>query len=228
MHRVYPLIIAALLALLLAGCGSSNNSMSTAAPQLSPSPSEQPSESTPNNSATSSNGSEELDDTSTALKNAAEAVIELLRERDLESLTPWIDSKKGLRFSPYTYIHADSDLVFKPAELPTFKDTSKLLWGTADGSGDPIELSFRDYYERYVYNQDFAVAPHVSVNETLAKGSMLFNLKEVYPDASYVEFYFPGFDKASEGLDWQSLMLVFEPSNEEWKLVAIVHGQWTV
>jgi hypothetical protein len=43
-----------------------------------------------------------------------------------------------------------------------------------------------------------------------------------------VEYHFSGFDKKFEGMDWASLKLVFENSNNEWYLVGIVHDQWTI
>ena len=162
------------------------------------------------------------------VKELALETVGYLRERDLGSLITLIDPDKGVRFSPYPHVNVDTDLVFKPDEFPTFKDTNKLKWGEADGSGDPIELTFRDYYEQFVYTKDFADAPQVNVNRIAGTGNALFNVPEVYPGASYVEFYFPGFDKELNGMDWQSLVLVFTPAGDDWHLAGIVHGQWTI
>ncbi|MCD9022220.1 hypothetical protein [Cohnella silvisoli] len=247
MRRMYPLLIAALLALILAGCGAnSNNGGTTDVPNAVPE-SQSPVASSqgiePTVTATTSNEASaspsesnpsitKETDTSKVpqaqLKAAAQEVIEYLRERDLKSLAQWIDPEQGLRFSPYSHINKDTDLVFKADKLPAFKDATKLKWGTADGSGEAIELSFRDYYEKFVYNQDYADAPNVNVNKIVGTGNVEFNGKEVYPNASYVEYHFPGFDKELGGMDWQSLVLVFVPgAADDWKLVAIVHGQWT-
>jgi hypothetical protein len=240
MRRMYPLLIAALLALLLAGCTAhTNNGGTTDVPNAvpifeSPSASSQAIEPTVkaifNGEASPSSSKESgaSKDSQVQLKDTAQEVIEYLRERDLNSLVQWIDPKQGLRFSPYSHINKDTDLVFQADKLPSFKDTNKLKWGTADGSGEPIELSFRDYYEKFVYNQDFAGAPNVNINKIIGTGNVKFNGLEVYPNASYVEYHFPGFDKQLAGMDWQSLVLVFVPgAANDWKLVAIVHGQWT-
>jgi hypothetical protein len=232
MRRMYPLLIAALLALILTGCGAgstpeysatSSEGIKPTAPasrEAPPFSTEQPS--SDNNSA------EPSKDPQAQLKVIGQEVVEILRERDLKSLAEWIDPEQGLRFSPYSHINNKSDLVFKADSLPTFKDTTKLKWGSADGSGDPIELTFRDYYEKFVYNQDFADAPNVSVNKIIGTGNSKFNGTDIYPKAAYVEFHFPGFDKKVKGMDWQSLVLVFVPAEKDWKLVAIVHGQWTI
>ncbi len=235
MRRMAPLLSAALLALLLAGCGSSTNNDTNSPstiPETSPSSSEQSlptatNSSEPTTASTNDNTDQPSDNAEAAVKDAAENIVELLRDRDLASLSDWIDPEQGLRFSPYSHIDVENTKVFQPGQLPDFKDTNPLTWGIADGSGEPIELTFRDYFDKFVYSQDFAEAPSVTVNHTLAKGTTSFNGTEVYPGAAYVEFYFPGFDKQFDGMDWQSLMLVFIPSGEDWKLVSIVHGQWT-
>ncbi len=240
MRRMYALLVAALLALIMSGCGTNSNSTDVPDAALespfasSPGAMTTPSASneglTPStNPAPSKSAEPQLsNDPQAQLKDTAQEVIEFLRERDLKSLAQWIDPEQGLRFSPYSHINIETDLVFKADQLPAFKDTNKLKWGFADGSGDPIELSFRDYYEKFVYNQDFEDAPNVNVNKIMGLGNAEFNGKEVYPDASFVEYHFPGFDDKYEGMDWQSLILVFVPAGNEWKLVAIVHGQWTI
>ncbi len=235
MRRMAPLLSAALLALLLAGCGSSTNNDTNSPstiPETSPSSSEQSlptatNSSEPTAASANDNTDQPTDNAEAAVKDAAENIVELLRDRDLASLSDWIDPEQGLRFSPSSHIDVENNKVFQPGQLPDFKDTNSLTWGIADGSGEPIELTFRDYFDKFVYSQDFAEAPNVTVNHTLAKGTTSFNGTEVYPGASYVEFFFPGFDKQFDGMDWQSLVLVFVPSGEDWKLVSIVHGQWT-
>ncbi|TVX97136.1 hypothetical protein [Cohnella terricola] len=236
MRRMYPLLAAVLLAVLLAGCGAKSNT--TGASDV---PNTLPSAGSPDivptvgegGEATHTSGgaeapSEQLSAKETQLKETAQEVVEYLRERDLNSLVPFIDPKLGLRFSPYSHVNKDTDLVFTPDTLPSFKDATKQVWGTNDGSGDPIELSFRDYYEKFVYNKDFADAPNISVNKLLGKGNTEFNVTDAYPNASYVEYYFPGSDKDLGGMDWQSLILVFDPEGDDWRLTGIMHGQWTI
>ncbi|RIE01964.1 hypothetical protein [Cohnella faecalis] len=116
---------------------------------------------------------------------------------------------------------------FIDAELPSSSFKTTYEWGSADGSGDPIRLTFRDYFEKFVYDQDFADAPNVSAGKLLGTGNTPSNILEVYPKASFVEYHYPGTDK-NGGMDWKSLVVVFVPSGSDWKLVSIVHGQWTI
>lgn len=244
MRRLLPLVAAAALALQLAGCGASGsgNDADSAAPAANaeatltaspagiqvPGPGSSPSSGDP-----ASGGTNPTESTATppnqeaALLDAAHEVAGALRDRDLKRLAEWIDPVNGVRFSPYAHIDEKSDIVWRPDELPSFKDTRTFVWGTSDGKGDPIQLSFRDYFEKFVYDQDFADAPDINANKLLGTGNVEFNGQDVYPDSSFVEFHFPGFDSKLDGMDWESLILVFTPSGQDWKLRSIVHSQWT-
>ena len=57
---------------------------------------------------------------------------------------------------------------------------------------------------------------------------MLENQFEIYDNPIVVEYYFPGFNPEYEGMDWKSLRLVFEKYEDSWKLVGIIHNQWTI
>ena len=162
-----------------------------------------------------------------SLRAKAEEIAAMLRDRDLERLKTVIDPETGLTFSPYAYIDTATAQRFRPQELPDFQDAEKRIWGAYDGTGEPIELTFREYYEKFVYDKDFAGAPEISVNELKGTGNSPFNGTEVFPGASCVEFHFPGFDPQHEGMDWESLILVLMPREQDWKLCAIVHASWT-
>lgn len=248
MRNLSPLLAMGLLALLLSGCGASpsgGNSDSApdpTAPTVSPSPSlpggsvildgnQATAVSSPPASASPSPTSSpdaSQPDSQPSLQQAAQDIMDILRSRDLDRLAKVIDPEQGLRFSPYAHIDSKTAQHFEAGKLPSFKDDGKLVWGAYDGSGEPIELTFREYFEKFVYDQDFASAPNVSVNELVGKGNVPFNGLELYPDASYVEFHYPGFDKKNEGMDWESLIVVVRPVDEGWKLCAIAHAQWTI
>ncbi|CAM3700458.1 hypothetical protein COLU111180_03810 [Cohnella lubricantis] len=244
-RRWLPLLTAAVLALQLAGCsagGSGNRSDSapsassseatmTASPTgvqevpgSEPAPSGEVSAPEETNSPDPAPSSPAADE---ALLDAAHEVADALRDRDLPRLLDWISLDTGLRFSPYAHMDDGHDIVWLPHEIPSFKDPATFDWGVYDGSGDPIELTFRDYFEKFVYDEDFADAPSITANKLVSQGNVEFNVKDIYPDASFVEFHFPGADQ-NDGMDWKSLILVLTPSGQDWKLSAIVHSQWTI
>lgn len=221
--------LAGLVVLLLSGCGTTSSDESSPASSASPSGdavivvgNEQPSGGSPITSDIAE------DNPDYALIRKAQDIVDILRSRDLERLAQQIDPEHGLRFSPYAYIDTDHTQRFTADELPDFQRADKLIWGSYDGSGEPIELSFREYFEKFVYDHDFASAPTVSANLIVSHGNAPFNALDIYPDAAFVEFHYPGFDKKLEGMDWKSLIIVLRPAGTEWKVCAIVHSQWTI
>jgi hypothetical protein len=134
---------------------------------------------------------------------------------------------QGLRFSPYGYVR-DTDLLFEAGHVAGLMgNTTKYTWGAFDGSGEPIEMTFAEYYARFIYDVDFANAPQVAVNQRLGIGNTIDNSAEFYPGAMIVEYYFPGFDPQYQGMDWRSLRLVFQEYEGTWYLVGIIHDEWT-
>jgi hypothetical protein len=118
--------------------------------------------------------------------------------------------------------------VFSPNQVASMLADSKVYsWGVYSGSGAPIDLSFPEYYAQFIYDEDFIVAPKVSLNHRLGVSTSMDNIIEFYPGSMFVEFYFPGFDPQLEGMDWRSLRLVFTQFEGTWYLTAVIHDQWT-
>jgi len=159
------------------------------------------------------------------IKDKAYEVMEALKVKDIENLSNYVHPKKGLRFTPYTTVNKDKDLVFSIEELKKFDTDSKLIWGTYDGKGDDIILTPKEYYEEFVYTKDFIKAEQVGYNEVLSSGNMIENQFDAYETPIIVEYYIPReeFENA-----WQSLRLVFEEYKGNWKLVGIIHNEWTI
>lgn len=160
---------------------------------------------------------------------AALTLVEQIADQDFEAVAQFVDPDEGVLFSPYGYVDVNEDLVFFPQDLETaFQDATVYTWGAFDGTGDPIDKTFAEYYDRFIYDQDYA-SPHLIGNNTIVgTGNTLINLEDVYPDAGFVEFHFTGFDPQYEGMDWRSLRLVLEEQNGSWVLRAIVHDEWTI
>jgi len=174
-----------------------------------------------------------LDNTSEAIeikiRELGERTLEALRDRDMEWLSAMVHPEKNLRFSPYTYVDVNNDLVFTAEEIKTLLKSDKVYkWGKYDGSGEDIELTFEEYFSKFVYDKDFLNAEEVAYNRYIGRGNTLNNIFEVYPEGRMMEYYFSGFEPKYEGLDWESLKLVFEEKDGNWYLVGIVHDGWTI
>lgn len=163
------------------------------------------------------------------IKPTSDAVIQALKNKDMEVVASYVHPTLGVRFSPYTYITADQDILFGPEKIKNFfQDKNKYQWGYYDGIGDKIELTPEQYYNQYIYSSDFVKADTIGYNTILAGGNTLNNLYEIYQNAIAVEYYFHGFDPQYDGIDWQSLCLVFQEYNGTWYLVGIIHNSMTV
>jgi hypothetical protein len=165
--------------------------------------------------------------TGQAVFDRAALVVTALKDKDMAALAGYVSPQMGIRFSPYAVV-LDTHQVFTPDQLAgLLADSTVYSWGNYDGTGEPIQLTFSDYYAKFIYDEDFANAPQMALNHRLGVSTTLDNAAEFYSGSMIVEYYFPGFDPTYEGMDWRSLRLVFMQSGSTWYLVGIIHDQWT-
>ncbi|GGG81557.1 hypothetical protein [Paenibacillus radicis (ex Gao et al. 2016)] len=198
-------------------CSANNSPEGASVPPASPTPTGQPPVTTP---------TPELQPATA--EQTAKAIITALKNKDHQTLVSYIHPDKGVLFSPYAHIDVTSAEVFKADKLPQHDDSTVYYWGDYDGSGEAISLTYGRYYDKFVYDQDFAAAEKVSTDSIVGKGNSLLNISEVFPGSTTVEYHFSGFDPQYEGMDWESLILVLEKDGSVWHLSAIVHSSWTI
>jgi len=163
------------------------------------------------------------------IKNKADKVINLLKEKNTLELSKYVHPTKGVRFTPYTTVSLENDKVINKDDMKNFfKNEKKYFWGYFDGTGDDILFNPTNYYNRFVYDEDYKNAEKVSYNKPLTSGNNLENQFAMYHNSIIVEYYFSGFKPDYQGMDWRSLRLVFEKHNEDWYLVGIIHNEWTI
>ncbi len=184
-------------------------------------------------SESTDDGSEPTDEGEAAValgpEEVADELVLAMHNLDMETFATLVHPAKGVRFSPYAHVHVDRDLVFSADEiLVLMEDDTVYEWGVFDGSGYPIEMTFQEYFHRFIYDEEFVNADEKTVNERLGAGNTLDNTNEVYPDATVVEYHFTGLDPEFEGMDWRSLRLVFEELDGKWFLVGVIHDEWTI
>ncbi len=156
-------------------------------------------------------------------------VMKLIQQGDMAGLSKHVHPSKGLRFSPYFYIDVQKDQVFTGQQVAGLMENSQSYsWGSYDGSGEPINMDFAGYYKEFVYDQDFLQASIIGNNYPLGEGNVTDNVSLAYPEGKFIEYHFPSFDPKFEGMDWESLRLIFEEMDNHWYLVGISHGQWTI
>ena len=163
------------------------------------------------------------------INDRAKDAILAIKNRDMKKLSLLAHPVRGIRFSPYSYVDFKNDIVITANPLiDIFGYEKKYTWGAYHGSGEPIELTFKEYFTQFIYDKDFANAKMISYNAIVVRGNTQNNISDVYPGSIFIEYHFPGYDPRYEGMDWKSLRLVFEEKDSVWYLIAIVHDQWTI
>lgn len=173
-----------------------------------------------------------------ALDSKAKETLSALKTKNFEKLASIIHPQKGIRFEPYSAENFDgasfSALEFKQI----LHSREKILWGTYDGSGEPIEATFNEYYQKFIYSHDFAaLQPVDSVSMEYWKKNLKNSLsvyvpgnnwEKNYPDARVFYYSWPDPEYGDGQGSWGALALVFEMKNNEWYLSAIGHDQWQI
>ncbi len=159
----------------------------------------------------------------------AMAVLSALKEEDYTSLSAFVHPKKGVDFTPYSTVDKDANMNFSASGIAGASENQKeYIWGITDGKGDPIRLTISDYFDTYVFNEDYTKAPVIGIDRVIGAGNTPENVAQAYPDGRFVEFHFPGLAEENQGFDWCSLKLVFEEYGGDYKLVGVIHSQWTI
>lgn len=161
------------------------------------------------------------------VREQADAALSALAEKDMAALAELAHPDRGVRFSPYTYIEEEHVVLYPPALQSALSSDRKYLWGAYDGTGDPIQLTFAEYYDEFIYDRDFEFADERSYDGCPQRGNTINNIADFYEDATCVEYYLDGTD-AYGGMDWSSLRLLFAPHEGVPKLVGVAHSQWTI
>jgi len=145
-------------------------------------------------------------------------VVRALKNKDMNRLAGFVHPRKGVRFSMYSSVDR-KDRVFRAGELKSLLRSRKIYrWGVNDGTGAPVALTFAKYYERFVYDYDFARPEKINYNRRQNNGIMINNIAEFYPKGVEVEYFFD----STEDRMYGSLRLVYEKQGAQWFLVGIV------
>ena len=165
-------------------------------------------------------------DAATVLCSASQ-VVAAFKASNGAQLASLVHPTKGVRFSCYAWVDVDHDVRLSRAQVRRFwADETAYLWGSADGTGDPIQMTPREYCLTYVLDRDFTRPSSISVNSDRRYGNTSNNAASTYPDSMRVEYYIaatPGVE-----MDWVALRLVFERRGRSWYLVGVMHDQWTI
>lgn len=156
----------------------------------------------------------------------AREVLLAIKNQDMQKLSDFVHPQKGLRLSTYSWIDLDDRRLSKQQVRNLFKNNRPSVWFKADESGKPMRMTAREYFSKYVYEQDYLKASRVSHNTQHKRSNTIPNVLDFYPRAIVVEYYEPNSDPNERG--WDTLWLVFEKMGNEWYLVGIVKDSPTI
>lgn len=163
------------------------------------------------------------------LLEAGNAVLKALKTGDIAALAGLTDPELGVTFTPYSTVDHSHDLTFLPEQLTQAgAGETQYVWGYTQGKGDSITLTLPEYLNAYVFNANYTQAPVIGVDRVLSSGNSLENVSDAYPGARFVEYYFPELDPANDGFDWCALKLVFQERDGSYRLIGVIHSEWTV
>ncbi len=184
----------------------------------------------PNNDNTSSDKAEgeHLEDEPISILERSKELASNFQEQDFGRWSKDQFASKVL-FAPYTTIDTTIHQQLSMSRMQSLlKDTTQLVWGIEDGTGDTIKQSFGAYIERYIVDFD-VLDNRVTFREkdTLtATGNEIINVKRFFPHSTYVEIKKPADDDM--GMNWRSLIFVFDDKGVKSKLQAVIHNEWTI
>lgn len=164
-----------------------------------------------------------LSDFNTVEKQA----IKSLKEKNMESLSQivWID---WVIFSPYNNINTWHKKIFKDSFKNLFSNTQIINRWVYDWSWEPINLNFKDYFDKFIYDVDFSTAPEKILNKVVQRWNIINNIETFYPGSQTIEYYFSWFDSQYEWIDRKSLTLIFSKTWNNRYLIWISHWQRTI
>jgi hypothetical protein len=159
-------------------------------------------------------------------RDRANAVVQALKSKDMDALAALAHPDRGVRFTPYSYVDDKSDVKLDARQLRgAMGDRAVRHWGDFDGTGAPINMTFAQYYARFVFDVDFTSAtkrPKEFGENSIDNASQVYGKR-----ARVIEFYWPG-DPSRSGMDWRALRVVMEPKEGTYYLVGIIHAEWTI
>ena len=168
-------------------------------------------------------------DTPQSVIETANEVVAAMKAKDGPRLAEFVHPEHGVRFSPYAFVDVGGDRVLSRIAVRTlWQDANVYSWGHADGTGDAILLTPAQYFERFVMDRDFTAATSVTVNDYPVRGTTNSNAAAVYPDGTSVEYFLePIGGQGDPAFDWRALRLMFKSHDGSWRLVAVIHDEWT-
>ncbi len=152
-----------------------------------------------------------------------------LQNRDFKRLAVLSHPVKGVLFSADPQIDEPYCTHVMPDKLKSiFENDTSLLWGVSGITGEPVQLSYDAFENQHINRVNYRESYiRVTYGLVTARGNAPLNYQTVLPEATAVEFFYPG-TEAVEGKDFSSLILLFEAYEGRIYLVGVLSNYWMV
>lgn len=160
------------------------------------------------------------------IENKTEEAITLIKNKDFKNLSKIIHPVNGLTISSTPEIKVSSETAISKEHIATWNinDDKKYKWGVIDGEGKEIELTLKEYYDLYIYDNDYLDNAEIVYNKYQQRDeSKKNNIYDVYKEGIVVEYFNKGTEE-NNFVDWSSIYLCFEKYNNSWYLSGIIHS----
>lgn len=156
------------------------------------------------------------------LINLAKEIIRIIHNKNFSELSKYVNESYGVRFSPYYYIES-TNKTFYPQELSNLNRYKKYDWGPYQDRDGQIYLSFNEYINRFVYDNNYLFSKDISCNKIIHS---YINQRLIIKQIKKLSLNFVEFYKSSAGGVGSSIRLYFKEYSGKYYLYALVSDPW--
>lgn len=158
-------------------------------------------------------------------RQVAQAFVEVIRDRDGESLAELVAEGRGLRIRRHWW---NPEVFVSQKDLAgIFTSSEQYDWGRADGTGNDITGSFR-MVVLPILDKNLLQATETGCNEILHGGTAgLVKLPQSYEGINLYSFFRPP-PKDGIEMDWGTWVVGIEKWHGEYRLSHLIHYEWEI
>lgn len=159
------------------------------------------------------------------ISEKTQIAVQYIKDKNFKKLAEMVHPTKHLRVSHTSEIQINSETLIKKEQLESLSsDETKYTWGITDGQGQLIKLTFNEFYEKYIYDVDYATEAEITYNKyTQRPNQNNNNVYQIFNSGIVVEYFYKGSEE-NDYTDWKSLYLCFENYENTWYLSGIIHS----
>ena len=156
------------------------------------------------------------------IKGMAIQVINALEKKDFKTIAKYTHPEKGLRFTSSSNV-TSKDIIFNSEKMRNFeKDNELYIWGKNAGIGDDIKLKPIDFYNSFIYDQEYS---QCEVIYNYKSKGISGNHYLIYNGSIIVDYIYIGSESANY-LDGSNLKIVYQKcSDGNWYITGIINSQ---